>query len=79
MRHYFVKAQVISEQVVIGRFPLDLKAIVTEVLSETDPALASWLWQMKGLFMVIWLLSIPVSAIVGHWHDKRALKLPRSI
>lgn len=71
MRHYYTKTQWVAERAVMGELPLNIQVMLNEVLTETDPALINWIWQMKGAFVAIWMVSIIASAIAGHLQDKR--------
>jgi hypothetical protein len=74
MRHYFTKTQWVAERAVMGELPLNIRVMLEEVLRESDPAVTAWIWQMKGVFIAIWIVSIIASAVAGHQRDKKRLR-----
>lgn len=76
LQHYFTKALRVTEAFALGQLPPDLTVLVAEVLAESDPNIAGWLSTAKWVYVMSWLIGIPVSAIAGHLRDQKK-SLPR--
>jgi hypothetical protein len=76
MRHYMTKTRAITEQVVLGELPLDIPAMVTRIMSESDPAVIRWIISLKIIFVVIWIISIAGSWFAGYRSDKKQDSTP---